>query len=78
MQREQTRKATDQVSLVVLHAGRPNQVVLFTPPVSKTPEKVVRKETVNRIPDDVYVDGLLYPKPEKERHILIHLWMNDN
>lgn len=60
------RALSDQVSLVVLHARRPDQVVLFTPPVSKTAEKVVGKETVNWIPDYVYVDRLLHPKPERE------------
>jgi len=41
-------------------------VILLSSPVPKTTKKVIGEETVNGIPDDVYIDRLFYPKPEKE------------
>ena len=39
-------------------------MVLFASPVPKAAEEVVGQEPVYRVPDDVYVHRLLYPKPE--------------
>lgn len=36
---------------------------MLSSPVPETTEKVIGEETVNGIPDDVYVDRLFYPKP---------------
>ncbi len=67
--------ASDQISLIIFHLGCADQVILLSSPVPKTTKKVIGEETVNRIPDDVYVDRLFYPKSEKEReieHWIIH------
>lgn len=63
-QREELGKVQPhQVSLLVLHPRRPNQVVLLPPPVPEAPEEVVGEEAADGVPDDVDVDGLLYPEP---------------
>ena len=59
----QRDRAPHQVSLVVLHPRRADEVVLLPPPVPEPPEEVVGQEAVDRVPDYVDVDGLLHPKP---------------
>lgn len=65
--RKNLERVSDQISLVIFHLGCADQVILLSSPVPKTTKKVIGEETVNGIPDDVYVDRLFYPKPEKER-----------
>lgn len=65
-QRRDSESTSDQISLVILHLGCADQVILLSSPVPETTEKVIGEETVNGIPDDVYVDRLFYPKPEKK------------
>ncbi len=53
----------------------PSDSALLSSP--QNDEKSNWRETVNRIPDDVYVDRLFYPKSEKERdkedeHWIVH------
>lgn len=64
--RRNLERASDQISLVIFHLGCADQVILLSSPVPKATKKVIGEETVNGIPDDVYVDRLFYPKPEKE------------
>lgn len=59
-------RTTDQISLIIFHLGRTDQMILLSPPVPKTSEKVIGKETVNGIPDDVDIYRLIYPEPEKK------------
>lgn len=42
-------------------------MILLPPPVPETSEEVVGEETVNGVPYDVDVDGLLYPEPDRQR-----------
>lgn len=63
------KSATDQISLIVFHLGRPDQVILLSSPVPKTSEKVIGEETVNGIPDDVYIYRLIYPEPKKKTRV---------
>ena len=59
-----------QVSLVVLHPRRADQVVLLAPPVPEAAEEVVGEEAVDGVSDDVDVHGLLHPKPDRKHNIL--------
>ncbi len=73
--------ASDQISLIIFHLGCADQVILLSSPVPKTTKKVIGEETVNRIPDDVYVDRLFYPKSEKERdklstELFTNVWLH--
>lgn len=52
-----------QVSFVVLHPRRADEVVLLAPPVPEAAEEVVGEESIDGVPDDVDVNRLFYPEP---------------
>lgn len=56
-----------QVSLIIFHPRSTNKVVLFPPPVTKSPEEVVGEEPIDGVPDYVNVNRLFYPEPNKDR-----------
>lgn len=60
-------KRPHQVSLLILHPRRPDQVVLLSPPVSEAAEEVVGEEAADGVPDYVDVDGLLDTEPSRRR-----------
>lgn len=60
-------KRPHQVSLLILHPRRPDQVALLPPPVPEAAEEVVGEEAADGVPDDVDVDGLLDPEPFESR-----------
>lgn len=56
-----------QVSLIVFHPWRADEVVLLTPPVPEATEEVVGEESIDGVPDYVDIDGLLYPEPDEDK-----------
>lgn len=55
-----------QVSFVVLHPWRADEVVLLAPPVAEAAEEVVWEESVDGVSNDVDVHRLFYPEPDKD------------
>lgn len=60
-------KRPHQVSLLILHPRRPDQMALLPPPVPEAAEEVVGEEAADGVSDDVDVDGLLDPEPFQSR-----------
>ena len=61
------KQNSHQVSLIIFHPWSSDEVVLLTPPVTKATEEVVWEEPVDRVPDYVDIDRLLYPEPYKDK-----------
>ena len=57
-----TKDESHQVSLIILHPRRADQVVLLAPPVTKASEEIIGEEAVDWVSDDVDVHWLFYSK----------------